>query len=1107
MSSLNGNSARSLLDAAYTDLHFAEGDLLPAEDHSSSYSTEQWMSKGDWLTLAKQVGAEKVFFVNNNPLVVFAKSNGSDLATLRMFNRIWCMSRPMFVFIARDGELSVHKLARPPVRTLSEWSGSGLDVAQETGQVASRLNKYRREQLESGRLFEDSRFGTFDERADRLLINDLKTVREALQDAGLDKTYLKYAHSLIGRSIFIRYLEDREILKRSYFDEVAEGNADWQALLEVPLEKPDVNPEMEGRIYPRVLSNHAFTYALFDKLAKDFNGDMFPSDPRERTVVSQHHLSLLQGFLRGDVQAAQQNLFFWAYRFDIIPVELISNIYEEFYHKEKGESDQKGTHYTPGTLVDFLVSQVLTEEVLQCNPRIMDVACGSGIFLVEAFRRLVRFYTHRQNGERLTAKELRDVLRYQIAGMEIEEEAIRVAAFSLYLALLHYQEPKDISEQIAQGMRLPNLLFSQNHKTDDFHFNNLLCINAFKASKSASDDTTPPDETRFGSFLDEPPDVIVGNPPWGKIDKKEKSFVKKWCGLRKYPVGHDEYSQAFVWKALELLREGGIAALLLSSGVLFKHQKNSQEFRRKWLSKCKVLEVINFAHVRDVFFRRGTAPFISAIFQKATETPVNPNHVVRYWSAKKLAHADRWQAVVLTKPDLRLILQYDLKTQDRLWKIYWWGNDHDRALVEWLEHSVPLAALSDDLGERLSEDLVGRGFQENQDPKEKDPAPPWFKEFRELPTKSFNRYGPLSQDDLVDAPDLVERTGKMELYTGERLLIKRGISQGAEAKGMIVARVESIPFSFRNSIHGLKLRDGKSWEYKTLLAIFWSSLARYYYFLTSSAWGLWHFELHSAEIARMPIRLPEEPTLRDRIVDAVTDLQSWRPSEILPGLQPDIRAGSYDPELRRMETQLDEAIFDLYELSQPERELIRDLCETGLDFLYDDYHSRSAEPVSNVERSRGSYQGIVRKSSGDILDDYLKVFVKRWKHESDVKLNWSVIQPGGNWPMTAVIFSNQEQPRTHDSESLQEDSWFNVLEGLSEDLLVPYNSPALYIDGMVRVVTDSQIIIVKRSDKRLWTGSMAREDAEATLVRLMAAQEEGNYIETPTKPHRRQSLA
>jgi hypothetical protein len=155
-----------------------------------------------------------------------------------------------------------------------------LDVATETRLVAARLNQYRREQLESGRLFEDSRFGTFDERADRLLIDDLKTVREELQAAGLHKTNLKYAHSLIGRSIFIRYLEDREILKRSYFDEVAEDNPEWQALLEVPLEQPDVNPEMEGKLYPRILSSHEFTYALFDKLAKDFNGDMFPSDPR-----------------------------------------------------------------------------------------------------------------------------------------------------------------------------------------------------------------------------------------------------------------------------------------------------------------------------------------------------------------------------------------------------------------------------------------------------------------------------------------------------------------------------------------------------------------------------------------------------------------------------------------------------------------------------------------------------------------------------------------------------------------------------------------------------------------------------------------------------------
>ena len=72
---------------------------------------------------------------------------------------------------------------------------------------------------------------------------------------------------------------------------------------------------------------------------------------------------------------------------------------------------------------------------------------------MESFRRMVRYLCTEQNGTRVSPQQLRDVLRDQIAGVDINEEAVRVAAFSLYLAFLHYQEPREISVE----RRLPYL--------------------------------------------------------------------------------------------------------------------------------------------------------------------------------------------------------------------------------------------------------------------------------------------------------------------------------------------------------------------------------------------------------------------------------------------------------------------------------------------------------------------------------------------------------------------------------------------------------------------------------------------------------------------------
>src|SRR5581483_10500497 len=192
-----------------------------------------------------------------------------------------------------------------------------------------------------------------------------------------------------------------------------------------------------------------FTYALFDKLAEDFNGDAFPVEQAERERINREHLRRLRGFLSGQTSSTQGALFFHAYRFDVIPIELISAIYEEFFNEEVGKSKNQGSHYTPPALAEYVLNRTLTPEVLDTEPRVIDPACGSGIFLVEAYRRMVR---HRwaSSGSLPDRDELRALMRDKIAGIDLNPEAVRVAAFSLYLSMLHYQRPPDIRRQPRQ---------------------------------------------------------------------------------------------------------------------------------------------------------------------------------------------------------------------------------------------------------------------------------------------------------------------------------------------------------------------------------------------------------------------------------------------------------------------------------------------------------------------------------------------------------------------------------------------------------------------------------------------------------------------------------
>lgn len=1054
------DSAKKLLEAAYDELDFSEGQLYSATSQATNIKLEDWLEKGDWLSLAEKVGAEKIFFVENNPVIIFAESKGKDAEVLReTFNRIWCMARPLFLFLACPGELSVFDLSKPPVKTSAEWKErKPIDIAKSAAEVATKLHAYRREQIESGRLFEDERFGKPQQRADQVLINDLKTVRARLiSDEGLAG---KYAHALIGRSIFIRYLEDRKILTLKYFMEVASQNSKWEKLLNTLSGKPDINTEMENLLYPRVLADKKFTYALFKRLAKDFNGDMFPSDDDEEKAVKPSHLELLQGFLRGDVDV-QSKLFFWAYRFKIIPIELISSIYEEFYHGANGESDSKGTHYTPPALVESILAKTLTPERLEANPRILDHACGSGIFLVEAFRRIVRYRTRKQS-RRLNSKELRKILREQIAGVELNEEAVRVAAFSLYLALLHYQEPPDILQQIEMGKRLPNLKYQVGIPTDEFHFNSLLEANAFDIeSKIAVEDNDV--LLRFSSQC---ADVVVGNPPWGAPDKDDAdgraslTVALEWCKQNNMPVGDMERSQAFIWRAFDFLRPGGCAGLLVSSGVFFKSHKISREFRRKWLSSVILSEVVNFAHVRKIFFKSAIAPFASVVFKK--EAFINNDNLVRYWSAKETSAAKQSKTIILSRADLHMVPQEKLRNNDKLWKIYWWGSHQDEALISALEINRRLDELADP---------PHQGFIEGE--KNKKPAG-WLLKYKEFPHKYLERYGALDKQKLLSVPKEVKDKGVEAVYYGKRLLLKRGISKN----GYIIARFVSDSFCFRHSVYGIKFNEAEEWKYKILLGIFWSSLMRYYLFLTTGSWGMWHYDIRlEEELNKVPIRLPGDNLLRNRIVKIVDDLSG----------------NKYN--LKKLEYALDEAIFDLYELSQPERDLIRDMCEVGLDFLYKGTKSNATAPIFEMmpPLSHGVLKDIPSfYDKQSKIEGYLYAFLQIWNREiePDGEFSWRIIPSDTKTSMLAVVFSTQQKNVNPSNIPISDiDEWAKVLNILQDDLLTPYESSRIYIDGMMRAITDTDIIIIKRNETRLWTRSMAREDAEATLLQAINLQE------------------
>ena len=1090
------DSARKLLSAAYEELGFAQGSLLEATGEAREASATDWITKGDWLALADSIGAERVFFVEENPVVVFAELRDEDGAWARAFNESWCMARPQLLFLASPGELAVYDLTREPTRRHDSQARSQrlLAVAKSASDVQSKLHKFRRSQIESGKLYEEHRFG-FDTRADRALIRDLKELRRVLQNGGLSDH--EHVHALIGRSIFVRYLEDRGVLSDDYYRSVAEERPAWRRLVKDAIDGLPDNDHEPRSLYTAVLDNDeaastmckSFVYdGLFKHLDKDFNGDMFRSDASEQASVSPQHLKTVQRFLRGDVR--HDRLFFFAYRFNIVPIELISSIYEEFYNVEQGKSNNNGSFYTPSTLVEFVCSQVLTPEVLESQPRILDPACGSGIFLVEAFRRIVRYRTRKQ-GRRLSADQLRAILRKQIAGIDINPEAVRVAAFSLYLAMLHYRRPQDI----LQSDPLPSLTYDPKRETFDpeQHYNTLLPANTFDLAAVVKHEDVL-DEFAGSSF-----DVVVGNPPWGDPSSAKdpatrgKRRAMNWCGSKGLSVGDKELSQAFVHRCVDLLKDGGLAGLLLSTGVFFKRHAKSQEFREQWLRRTTLKHVVNFAATREYFFSGkgrksdAIAPFASVVFRNS---PPSNRSQFEYWSAKKTFVVQNTQAIVLASTDLKRLQQYAVVKDEELWKVYWWGSHRDEALVQALRIEPTL--ISQLKNGEPDKRLVSTGYKEVS----KDVESDWLCEFKELPADALERYGPLDSQRFVDPPaDGVERLRFRELYEGPRILIGRGVRQKGGANGKIVARFESQPLCFRNSIYGVRLLGDSQNEARVILGILWSSLVRYYFWMTSGAWAGWHYEILQPTVKSIPVRLPNDNGTRRKIESIVSKLQEFDTQDVGSLFGKWSTEDAMKRALRKLEEELDDAIFDLYELTEGERDLVRDACNVGLELFYrgvDSEALKSFEPAAADEIGCGRASDLPKRGKWrNTVAGYLDAFLDVWNPELEPngEFRWRIIRPAGI-PMLAIAFESEgTSSRLPPSSSDDAYSWSGILERIDNDNRQPFGSRRIYLEGLARIVTEHDIVIIKRNERRLWTRSAAREDAEATLAQVISRQE------------------
>ena len=765
----------------------------------------------------EKIGIDAVYFLRDAngiakvPLIYFSVIQKYDAKQVAELHRLsWNLGEAPLLFVVTPDEILIYNNYEAPQAVengnLDPTAGI-IETLNLTDGLASQrlaLQKYHRSLLESGEYWRQS-MTRFDaqSRVDATLMSNLRIMRRTLINQiskRCDKskeTITSVVHSLLSRSIFIKYLEERkDSNKETVFPQGFYSN-----FLE------------SAKQYTDVLNSKEATYSLFRTLKEKFNGDTLQVSEVEIEIITQNDLDELRTFILGDSELESKQLALWPfYSFDIIPIQLISSIYELFFHLSD-EDDEKGTYYTPLHLVNLVMDEVYPWEGEYKDTSFFDPSCGSGIFLVEAYRRLVCRWMSQNDVHAINCDQLNLLLKNSIFGVDINEEAIRVASFSLSLAMCDFLDPRSIWDKLSFPRLLDNNLISSDFFDEDKSFNN----------------------RKY--------DVIVGNPPWqSNITGKTKEYLKKANRV----IGDNQIAQAFSIKCSGLCKQNGIICLLMpSKGLLFNRSDKSRTYRANLFSDNNVLAIINLSVYRKFLFDHASGPAAAIIYTPKKE---EINQPIVYCTPKPIYTIEDIRKFSIDPTDICRIPR-DIIDDDRIWKIAMWGAPRDLELIGKMQSTfAPMSSFIEE-NHMITAEGFKRGNRTHQ-----------CCDFEGLPlveAKSFKPYY-VSSDELpiVDFNDFecIVKNAR-EIFAAPHLIIKQ-----SHKNGTFLSEVLDYDAVFNHSLLGV---HGNINKLKYLSVIIGSRVFSYYHILTNRKWLVERDELEAGDIWQTPIPKPNNAELTE----------------------------------------------------------------------------------------------------------------------------------------------------------------------------------------------------------------------------------------------------
>ena len=549
----------------------------------------------------------------------------SRLAIAEIHKKLWSSGIVPIYYVFDKTSIDIYD-ARKHVQYDENTKILSIDPFDSISKISDSFEKYNNYSVklfENGSFWEQKRNENHflsKESAENQLIEGLKELRtKFIEDSKIEKNL---AHQLLVLSILVKYLEERKdelenhVFPSNYFQRYNNATSFCEVI-------------RNGNIV-----------RLFDDLSSHFNGKIFELTSENKTILKETNLNNLAKYLDAKTEKSEQLVIWPLYSFEYLPVEVISRIYEEFINQ------RTDAVYTPVHLARLMVDECMPIATPKQNYKIIDVSCGSGVFLVTVFKRLVQWWQKEQYDKigQLVFPEVSDlktILNNSVHGVDIETDAVRLSVFSLSIALCDMLNPTEIWTKL----RFDDLTEKNIYEGDFFQYLN---------------------ETDKGQF-----DLVIGNPPF---EDKKKDFNKLLIEYKiecEYSIPRNQIALLFLQQAMKLLKPEGLLSLVMPSGPLIYN--NTLKFRKEFFSKFEVPQIIDFSELRNA----------TLLFEKTISTAVifaynrkpNKKHNILHVTVRRTKSAKEKLFFEIDHYDLHKVPQEIAENDVVIWKSNLLGGD------------------------------------------------------------------------------------------------------------------------------------------------------------------------------------------------------------------------------------------------------------------------------------------------------------------------------------------------------------------------------------------------------------------------------------------------